>query len=210
LSVVAIRCPTCGSAAASTANPGEYVCGHCNTRFQIVHPSATLISDSKAHHCPICGRPVNALGSYKCTECGTMDFCSRCVTAVPLKKTERFVCKNCITKKGWGCSECGDYAQTTCVVCSRKTCQQHSDKYFGLEIGRERKVYYTNCPTCRGPTCVSCTEIKEGLFSPRRYYCKRCRSEVTLLPRLAASCKFCGMGVAPTAVFCPSCGKARV
>lgn len=209
LSVVAIRCPTCGSPAASTTNPDEYVCSHCRTRFQITHLSATLISDTKPHHCPICGRPVSALKSFRCTECGKLDFCDRCVTAVPLMGTERFVCRRCITARGWACSECGEYAPSVCVACSRRACQQHVDTYFAFYVGEERQVHYASCLTCKGQLCSSCAEVKRGLFSTK-VYCVKCRSESSLSPRPLTSCRFCGMAVPPRAAFCPNCGKARV
>ena len=208
LSVVAIRCPTCGSAATSTANPDEYVCSHCRTRFQIMRPSATVISDTKAHHCPICGRPVAALGSFRCTDCGRSDFCDHCVTAIPLQGTERFVCRTCITRKGWACSECGEYAATVCIICSSRACPQHVDRYFGFLVGEDRQMHYASCPTCKGQLCANCSEIRRGFFSTK-VLCKRCGGELSLSPRQPSSCMFCGMTVPPKAAFCPNCRKAQ-
>jgi DNA-directed RNA polymerase subunit RPC12/RpoP len=209
MSVVAIRCPTCGSAAASTANPDEYVCRHCNTRFQITHPTATVISDTRAHHCPICGRPVSALESFRCTECGRADFCQRCVTAMPLRGTERFVCRTCLTKKGMACSDCGDYAPTVCSVCSRRACQKHVDSYFALYVGKECQVHYAICPSCKGIVCNNCTQLKRGVFSTK-VRCGKCGTEVSLSPDQVVSCQFCGVALSANVAFCPSCGRARM
>ena len=210
MSVVPIRCPTCGSAAASTAKPDEYVCKHCSTRFQITQPSAMLISDTKTHNCPSCGRPVSALQSFRCTECGRLDFCQRCVTAIPIQRgAERFVCRTCIMKKGLACSDCGDYGATVCFFCSRRACQKHVANLFGLYVSEDDETYYASCPTCRGTICNSCVQIKKRFFSTK-VQCKKCGTELSLSPQQLFSCKFCGTTLPSNAAFCPKCGRSWV
>ena len=210
MSVVAITCPTCGSPATSTVNANEYVCTHCHTRFQITHPSATLISDTRAHHCPICGRPVQATQSYRCTECGRVDVCDRCVTAVRSRDSERFACRTCIAAKGWSCSECGNFAETVCVVCKRRACQTHLERHFGLRVGNDVRIFHALCLTCNGRLCNSCAEVKRGYFSSK-VYCRKCRNEVTLdlSQQQSSSCSFCGTLLRAGVRFCSLCGKAQ-
>ena len=206
MAVVAIRCPTCGSAAALTANPNEYQCSHCQTRFQLVRPSdATLTTDARAHHCPLCGRPVQITQSFKCTECGRLDFCSTCVTSVPSMGTQRFVCRSCMNQKGWACSSCGEFAHSTCIVCMRRSCGTHYSQAFGLPRGQ--KLLYMSCPSCNGRVCVTCVETKSGFFSSK-YFCKKCSSELQLSPEQARYCKFCHRVISKTGAFCTNCGKA--
>ena len=159
--------------------------------------------------CPICGRPITTLGSYGCTECGRVDFCERCVTTIPLRGTERFVCRTCITKKGLACTDCGDYAPTVCHVCSRRACQRHLDGLFALYVGQEREVHYAICPSCKGTLCSNCTQVKRGVFSTK-VQCIRCGSELSLSPKQFLSCNFCGAALPSNSAFCPSCGRARI
>jgi hypothetical protein len=192
LSVVAIRCPTCGSAAASTANPNEYVCTHCQSRFQIVRPAdATVVTDARAHHCPLCGRAVQIPESFRCTECGKPDFCNNCVASIPSFGTQRFVCRTCMNQKGWACSTCGNLAINTCIVCVRRACGQHYVATFGIEGGsRGGAIGYFSCLICRGQVCIDCVEIKSGLFSTR-YYCRRCKTELSWSLQQGRFCRFC-------------------
>jgi hypothetical protein len=208
LAVVAIRCPTCGSGATSTSTPNEYFCSHCQTRFQIVRPSdATVVTDERAHHCPLCGRPVKTTDSFQCTECGKFDFCNICVTSVPTFGAQRFICRTCLSHKGWACSTCGNYATVTCIVCKRHSCGAHYSATFGITSGA--KIYYLNCPTCRGQLCINCTDVKSGIFSTR-YYCRRCHNELSPVQQPGRYCKFCYQTVAITQSFCSNCGKALV
>src|SRR5208282_5096879 len=133
MSVLAIRCPTCGSAAASTTTPNEYECSHCRSKFQIVRPAdRTVITDKRTHHCPICGRAVQTLQSFRCTECAKVDFCYNCVASIPTFGTQRFVCRACVSQKGWACQSCGSYATAVCINCKRHACGQHVAELFGL------------------------------------------------------------------------------
>jgi hypothetical protein len=208
LSVIAIRCPTCGSAAASTSNPNEYVCTHCESRFQIVRPAdATVLTDTRAHHCPLCGRAVQALQSFRCTECGTADFCSNCVVSVPSLGTRRFVCRTCMNRKGWACSTCGGLATTTCISCRRRACEQHNLASFGVSEGAI--AGFLTCPTCRGQLCKNCVEIRSSFFSTK-YYCKKCRTELTWSQQQGRTCKFCYRTVPSGATFCTFCGKSQL
>lgn len=176
MTVVAIRCPSCGSAAASTSNANEWVCSHCQTRFQITRPAdGTVITDAKAHHCPICGRPVQVIQSYKCTECGRLDFCESCVTAVPNLGAERFVCRSCVHNKKWNCAICGNYGATTCIACSRRACQEHDAKLFAYSIGSDTIIL--NCISCAGQVCADCAEPRRR-FIRTRFYCNKCRNKL--------------------------------
>ena len=146
MSVVAIRCPACGSAAASTTTPNEFVCTHCQSRFQIVRPAdGTVYTDARTHHCPICGRAVQATQSFKCTECGETDFCGNCVTTIPSLGTQRFVCRACINRKGWACYSCGNYAPRACMVCGRHACQSHNFAMFWLDKSKYRLLLQLSC-----------------------------------------------------------------
>ncbi len=210
MSVVAIRCPTCGSAAASTATANEYECSHCRSRFQIVRPSdATVVTDARAHHCPICGRAVQTIQSFKCTECGRIDFCSNCVASIPSMGTQRFVCRACMTQKGWACSTCGGYSLTVCISCRRRSCGEHVAELFGLRNARGQTVFFEfyHCPTCRGQLCGACIQEKSGIFSTK-YYCRQCSTQVQLLSAPSRACKFCAHTVEGTSPFCSSCGRA--
>jgi hypothetical protein len=208
LAVVPIRCPTCGSAAASTAKPNEYQCSHCLARFQFVHPGdGTVVTDTRAHHCPMCGRPVQTTESYMCTECKRLDFCDSCVTAVPSMGTQRFVCRECTKQQGWACSSCGKFARLTCIVCHRRGCQDHYMELFGHPQGKGL-LFLMNCPSCSGLICVNCTERK-GLLS--RPSCKKCHTKLTRViekgPRQTRYCGHCNR-ITEDSSFCTSCGKA--
>ena len=206
MAVVAIRCPTCGSAAASTANPNEYQCAHCQTRFQLVRPAdATVVTDARAHHCPLCGRPVQTTQSFMCTECGRLDFCSGCVAKVPSMATQRFVCRSCMNQKGWACSSCGEFANSTCVICHRRACGTHYSVIFGLAKGS--KLLFMRCPSCGGRVCVNCIVTKSGILSDK-YTCKKCSTELSRTLEQARYCKFCYRVVPQTSSFCTYCGKA--
>lgn len=211
MSVVAIRCPTCGSAAASTTTPNEYECSHCRSRFQIVRPAdATVVTDARAHHCPICGRAVQTTQSFRCTECGRIDFCNNCVATIPSFGTERFVCRACMTQKGWACSSCGGYAMTVCINCKRRACGQHLVELFGLRYIRNGKVIgvdYLSCPNCKGQLCANCVQEKSGIFSTK-YYCKKCAGELLAVSGASRTCKVCGHIVDTPSGFCTNCGRA--
>jgi DNA-directed RNA polymerase subunit RPC12/RpoP len=206
LAVVAIRCPTCGSAAASTATSNEYECSHCRTRFQLVRPSdAMVVTDERAHHCPLCGRPVKTTEAFRCTECGRSDFCNACVASIPSFGAHRFVCRTCMSQKGWACSTCGTYATATCIVCHRRTCGDHYTAVFASTSGS--RIYYLNCPACRGQVCINCAVIKSGVFSTH-YYCRKCGTELSQALEQGKYCPYCHHTVAATSAFCPFCGKA--
>lgn len=208
MSVVAIRCPTCGSAVASTANPDEYVCSHCQSRFHFVRPAdATVVTDARAHHCPLCGRAVQLSQSFRCTECSKTDFCSNCVATIPSMGTQRFVCRACMTQKGWACSSCGNLATSTCIVCRKRACIQHNAGTFSIREGKN--LYFFTCPSCRGQLCNNCVEVKSGIFSTK-YYCRRCRNELTGSVQQGRTCKFCYQTVPAGSVFCPNCGKSQL
>jgi DNA-directed RNA polymerase subunit RPC12/RpoP len=207
MSVLAIRCPTCGSAAASTMTPNEYECSHCRSKFQIVRPAdATVITDSKIHHCPICGRALQPLQSFKCTECGREDFCEDCGTSIPTYGTKRFVCRACVAQKGWACQACGSYAMMVCVSCGRRSCNEHIVTIFGFVKKGDVKVRYFNCQTCLGQLCSACIQEKSGILSTK-YLCRKCGNEVPWSTETGRLCKFCGHTVV-TGSFCSSCGKA--
>jgi hypothetical protein len=181
MSVLAIRCPTCGSAAASTMTPNEYECSHCRSKFQIVRPAdATVVSDLKIHHCPICGRAVQLQQSFKCTECGRVDFCDNCVVSIPVFGTERYACRACVSQKGWACRECGGYADTVCVRCAKRSCEEHLEKMFGLQVvgasGETFRIDFFTCPSCQGDVCWDCIEEKGFLI--KTYSCKKCGSRL--------------------------------
>lgn len=212
MSVLAIRCPTCGSAAVGTTTPNEYECSHCQSRFTIVRPAdATVVSDTRTHHCPICGRAIQTAQSFRCTECGRVDFCNNCVASVPSLGTQRFVCRACMTQKGWACSACGAYATAFCITCKKRACGQHVAQQFGTQhyqAGQTQVQYYT-CPACNGLLCLTCVNEKKGVFSTK-YYCKRCGTQANVSSQPVRVCRFCNHMVQPTSSFCSNCGKALV
>ena len=210
MSLLVIRCPFCGSAAAETTTANEYECSHCKSKFQVVRPAdATVVTDAKTHHCPICGRAVQTLQSFKCTECGKVDFCERCVASLPTYGTERFVCRACVSQKGWACQSCGSYAITVCVNCRRRTCREHVSEMFGLmRVGRDGSIVaYFNCPNCHGQLCSACVQLKKKILSTK-YLCGKCGGELELETEPSSICKFCGHSVDPVSTFCASCGRA--
>jgi len=208
MAVLAIRCPTCGSAAASTTTPNEYECSHCKSKFQIVRPAdATVTTDSRTHHCPICGKALQPLQSFRCTECGREDFCETCGTTIPAFGTKRFVCRACVSQKGWACQICGSYSTMVCVSCRRRACDLHITGLFGLIRDRTAEVRFFNCPTCRGQLCSACLEKKEGVFSTK-YLCRVCGTEIRPTATTLQSCKFCGHTLYAASAFCSTCGKA--
>lgn len=175
LAVVAIRCPNCGSPAASTTEPNEYQCSNCRGKFHFVYPSdGTVVTDTRAHHCPLCGRPVQTTASFMCTECKRLDFCDGCVTAVPSMGTQRFVCRECTKQHGWACSRCGKFAPLTCIVCHRRGCKDHYMELFAHPQRKDKSVL--NCPSCSGLICVGCAE-RRGLLS--RPFCKKCHAQLS-------------------------------
>jgi membrane protease subunit (stomatin/prohibitin family) len=211
MSVVAIRCPTCSSVASSTTTPNEYFCTYCQRTFPINRPAdATVTTDLRAHYCPMCGRAVQTTQSFKCTECGKIDFCTNCVASVPGTGAPRYVCRACMIQKGWACSNCGEYATSVCVNCRKRACGIHVSELFGLKYtkaGETLRVEYFKCLTCNGQLCGSCVLEKKGIFSTK-YYCGKCNTELQLTSRPSRSCKACGHSVEGQAAFCRNCGKA--
>jgi hypothetical protein len=212
MSVVPIRCPTCGSAASSTASPNEYVCDHCKTRFQIVRPSdGTIVTDAIAHHCPTCGRSVHTIQSFRCTECGRIDFCESCVTKVPTSLgAHRFVCRSCATQKGWMCSDgnCGDYGTRVCVACSRRACEKHISLIFAHTVGTEpvHEFRFFSCETCGGEVCMNCVESRIGIFRAKSY-CSKCHNELRIRAEVPIICKVCDNVMPKSATVCSNCGR---
>ena len=191
--------------------PNEYECSHCRSKFQIVRPAdATVVTDARTHHCPICGRAVQTLQSFRCTECGRVDFCERCVASLPTFGTERFVCRACVNQKGWACQTCGSYAMTVCINCKQRACEQHVAELFGLKrLRRDVTAFeYYNCPSCHGQLCAACVKEKSGIFSTK-HYCGKCGMEVQSRTAPSRLCKFCGHSVDAVSLFCVSCGRAR-
>ena len=209
MSVVAIRCPTCGSVANSTTTPNEYQCTHCLSRFQIIRPADAMVTtDLRAHHCPMCGRAVQTTQSYRCTECARIDFCSNCVASIPILGAVRFVCRSCMVQKGWACSSCGEYAISVCVNCQIRGCEKHVIELFGLRQSKaEIRVDYFNCRVCKGQICGNCFVEKSRIFSTR-YYCKKCNTQLQLTSEQSRSCKSCGHAIDGPSAFCTYCGKA--
>ncbi len=169
----------------------------------------TVVTDARAHHCPICGRGVEMVQSFRCTECGREDFCTNCVTSLPSLGTLRFVCRACMSQKGWACTTCGNLAVATCIICKRRACGQHNVATFGIAERRGVRIGFLTCPSCNGQLCVGCVETKSGVFSTR-YYCRKCRNELIWTPQQIGACKFCYHIVTPGAVFCTFCGKSQL
>ena len=183
MSIISVRCQRCGGPGVPTGTLGEYNCEHCGTFSELVHPlDGTVINDSKRHFCPMCGRSVKPLKSFKCTECGVVDFCESCVAKVPNFGVVRFVCRDCIHRKGWACEICMDYGASTCVRCGKHACQQHADELFGIihENNHERIVESYACAQCQGLLCLSCLIQKRGWFSAK-YICSHCGNPAFLM-----------------------------
>ena len=179
MAIVLIRCKQCGGPAAPTGKLGEYNCEHCGTFSELVRPiDGTVISDSKTHHCPMCGRAVKLQRSFKCTECGSVDFCQNCVSSLPNFGVERFVCRACISEKGWVCQICGSFGIFDCANCGSRSCQQHIDDLFGIQHERRdgNTVEFYNCANC-GRLCIDCLQVKRGLFSTK-YLCPKCGTQI--------------------------------
>jgi len=179
MSILAIRCPRCGGSAEPTGKSNEYKCVHCGTEAQFVRPGdGTVVSDSRTHHCPLCGKAVKLLQSFRCTECGTVDFCQTCMCPVANFGVVRYVCRACVAEKGWACPACGGFGASVCVNCGRRACSAHSDGIFGVihERRDETIVQFYSCPNC-GQLCTECIQEKRGLFS-RKYYCPKCGVQI--------------------------------
>jgi len=165
--------------------------------------------DSRTHNCPICGRPVAVGGSYRCTECGRLDLCDYCVTTVPGVGFQKYVCRDCITQKGWACSYCGNYSRHVCIICGRRACDGHRETLFAwLE---KKSVYARACPACVGLVCKICAKVKSGVFSTK-YNCPKCGSELVETQgatSISRTCRFCGTVIGPEGTFCPRCGKSQ-
>lgn len=60
MTIVEIRCPRCGAQCSlKDKTTSEYHCEHCGANFRFMDSTTkTIIQDTRAHHCPICGRPV--------------------------------------------------------------------------------------------------------------------------------------------------------
>jgi hypothetical protein len=208
LSLVPIRCPTCGSAAASTSNANEYVCAHCQTRFQIVRPSdGTIVTDVKAHICPSCRRGVQPPRIFRCSECQKVDLCENCVISVPAQGRERFVCKTCLVEKKLGglCGLCQKFAPTLCVSCGMAAC----DKHYGDLFARPFEAYtvlFFDCSTCRGRVCVNCAELHHGFLSTD-FHCRRCHSKLEKTRSAGKLCESCYLVMFAASDHCPRCGK---
>lgn len=180
MSIVAVRCLRCGGSGVPTGKPDQYKCENCGTLLPLVRPGdGTVISDSKIHHCPLCGIELKPHKSFKCTECGFVDFCETCVSSVPNFGVVRFVCRACIDAKGWACQTCGAFGMFACVNCGRRSCQAHGEELFGVlhQSRDEETVNFYNCPACNGPLCVGCVVEKRGFFS-KKYYCGKCGVQV--------------------------------
>jgi DNA-directed RNA polymerase subunit RPC12/RpoP len=188
---------------ASTTEPNEYQCSNCRAKFHFVQPhDGTVVTDTRAHHCPLCGRPVQTTVSYMCTECKKPDFCDSCVTAVPFMGTKRFVCRECTKQHGWACSRCGKFAPVTCIVCGRRGCSDHTNEFFAHSQGR--LLVAMNCPSCAGLVCTNCAE-RGGLLS--RSSCKKCHTKLTAVFGKTSYCGYCHHVTGDSSV-CASCGKA--
>ena len=180
MSIVAIRCLRCGGPTVPTANPNEYNCQHCGFVSEFVRPAdGTVVRDARTHHCPLCGRAVKLLQSFRCTECGTVDFCEHCVSSLPNFGVERFVCRACIDAKGWACPACGSFGASTCVNCRRRSCQKHMEELFGLlhQTREGDAIEFYSCANCQGELCADCLQVRRRLFSTK-YYCPKCGCQV--------------------------------
>ena len=187
MSILVVRCPNCGaSTVPSVAETDKYDCMNCgNKGIQLIRPGdATVVSDSKTHYCRLCGselgkKAVHPLRSFRCTQCQTPDFCEHCVSPVPNFGVERFVCRACLSEKGWACGICEGFGASECVNCGRRACQQHLPELFGL-IHRTRDeddtVTFYNCENC-GQLCTGCLQAKRGLFS-KKYCCPKCGTQI--------------------------------
>lgn len=182
MSILALRCPNCGaSTVPSVTETDKYDCMNCgNKGIQLIRPGdATVVNDSKRHFCQMCGRAVKSLQSFRCTQCGTVDFCSHCVSSIPNFGVERFVCRKCISEKGWACGICEGFGAFECVNCGRRSCQQHLPELFGrLHQTRDEEdtVTFCSCENC-GQLCMDCLQAKRSLFS-RKYYCPKCGAQI--------------------------------
>jgi len=168
-----------------------------------------VTTDLRAHHCPMCERAVQTTQSFRCTECGRIDFCSNCVASIPILGAVRFVCRSCMVQKGWACSSCGVYVISVCVNCRRRACGEHVIEIFGLRDSKAKEIQvdYFNCPVCKGQLCGNCLVEKKGIFSTK-YYCKKCNTELQLMAGPSRSCKSCGHTIEGPSAFCTYCGKS--
>jgi len=177
-----IRCPKCGFVCLlEDEKTQQYNCHSCNTVFRIVEKAG----NSEYLNCPECGILVKPGTGHICSECGEADLCNNCIS----ENANKFVCKECLKKKGRACDLCGKEYAYRCGVCGIKRCAKD---YYNFNIGikeysrvldlKTERLYSLYCPSCKSPICDKCYEEKEGfLRGGLSFYCKKCGSKLKLL-----------------------------
>lgn len=190
MSIVEVRCPRCGSPCGlKDRTTGEYRCEHCETTFRLIDSTTkTVIRDTLAHNCSICGRPVKVGEGYVCRECGKEYLCSKCVQRIG----GRFVCVECLKLKGlivgpytvcpickgqlsfikkynrWYCFACEKYVSHICPQCGETA-----------TYNKKKKKFYCNyCKTEVKPLCPTCRAQLSFVPQNRRWYCYECKRYV--------------------------------
>lgn len=186
-----IRCPKCGAPKAKSLKPDLYVCVYCDSEFNIVRPDVVR-TDSVAHNCPICGKPVKAGEGYTCAKCKKYDVCGDCADKGP---GAVYMCRDCLKDAGVSCVMCGKLGYIVCGSCAKmaergvipkgevaQTCEacQHfvfegSNYNKSGRIPVVEKLQFT-CPKC-GQICSVCAEEKVER-NGSVYHCKNCGSRV--------------------------------
>ena len=158
MTIVEIRCPRCGAQCSlKDKTTSEYHCEHCGANFRFMDSTTkTIIQDTRAHHCPICGRPVKIEEAYVCMECRKEYLCPYCVQQLGGK----FICKECLRQK-WIISE----PSQTCPKCN-------------LQLTYIPKYNRWYCYTCSAYITYMCPECgKQETYVPayQRWYCYNCQ-----------------------------------
>jgi hypothetical protein len=186
MATVEIRCPKCRSLCSlEDKEIQQYECQRCDTAFSFLEPAKkNNITDALSNDCPDCKNYVKPGNGFVCSECGKTNFCSKCI----IEKSEKLICKECLTKNERECDICGKDYVYRCAVCGIKRCIEDYSN-FNIEIKdysralnkRIKNIYSIYCPSCQSQICDKCYKTKEGLFRGGvSLYCKKCGGKLAL------------------------------
>lgn len=171
MALIEIKCPRCGSACAKNQKTEEYLCGHCGAIFKFCDSSKQVVTTGALiRNCQICGKPIEGINGFKCTECGREFFCKSCVDQVEGK----YVCIQCIKTSGKDCSYCSRYAEYICIGCGKKACVEHPAELNFIKSEEIKKGTVLYCHTCNGYICWDC--VKKDLFGALK--CPKCLAQL--------------------------------
>ena len=183
MSIVEISCPKCSSQTFDRDKKIDaYYCKHCGASFRLIDPTKNeVVSDSRRHNCPECGRPVTADKSYQCKSCGEVDLCSKCTE----EYDHKMFCRKCTKKEQIDCTRCGKIFAIKCNVCNTRRCKDCADIFdmtkneYSPSRNQHVDVYYSiRCPKC-GYLCSNCVSKTLG-WTGIKYICNKCGHKVEL------------------------------